>query len=220
MPHHLGTSPVYTIQPCHSMQSHRRKVYECLAVTCHLHFRHDNQDLLRATTVTQGWNRYQNRSQHRMLTLEKKNWCVSDWLLSAVCRRRKWSWRQPSLLVSKWTTRPAWKSSNTKRTSLLPKPEHARRRRQRKWRRKPGSVLSPWHIAEASPSLLEVLTTVLCHLPPPPIPSPSLVLSPPPHSLLPVPVPALCHLPPTPSHSLLLVPAVCHLPPLPPIPSS
>ena len=30
-------SSVFTIQPCHFMQSHIRKVYACLAVTCHLH---------------------------------------------------------------------------------------------------------------------------------------------------------------------------------------
>ena len=56
------------------MQSHIRKVYACLAVTCHLHFWQDDQDLLvlRATAVTRGWNRYQNKSQHRKLTLEKK----------------------------------------------------------------------------------------------------------------------------------------------------
>ena len=35
--------------PCHFMQSHIRKVYGCLAVTCHLHFWQNDQDLLRAT---------------------------------------------------------------------------------------------------------------------------------------------------------------------------
>ena len=54
------------------MQSHIRKVNACLAVTCHLHFWQDDRDLLRATAVTRGWNGYQNRSQHRKLTLEKK----------------------------------------------------------------------------------------------------------------------------------------------------
>ena len=57
---------------CHFMQSHIRKVYACLAVTCHLHFWQNDLDLLRATVVTRGWNRYQNKSQHRKLTLEKK----------------------------------------------------------------------------------------------------------------------------------------------------
>ena len=54
------------------MQSHIRKVYECLAVTCHLHFWQNDRDLLRATAVTRGWNGYQNKSQHRKLTLENK----------------------------------------------------------------------------------------------------------------------------------------------------
>ena len=45
----LGTSSVDTIQPCHFMQSHIRKVYVCLAVTCHLHFRQNDRDLLHAT---------------------------------------------------------------------------------------------------------------------------------------------------------------------------
>ena len=44
----------------------------CLAVTCHLHFWRNDQDLLRATAVTRGWNAYRNKSQHRKLTLEKK----------------------------------------------------------------------------------------------------------------------------------------------------
>ena len=48
------------------------KVYACLAVTCHLHFWQNDRDFLRATVVTQGWNGYRNKSQHRKLTLEKK----------------------------------------------------------------------------------------------------------------------------------------------------
>ena len=50
----LGTSSVYTIQPCHFIQSHIRKVYACLAVTCHLHFWQNDRDLLHATAVTRG----------------------------------------------------------------------------------------------------------------------------------------------------------------------
>ena len=57
---------------CHFMQSHIRKVYVCLAVTCHLHFWQNDRGLLRATAVTRGWNGYRNKSQHRKLTLEKK----------------------------------------------------------------------------------------------------------------------------------------------------
>ena len=39
------------------MQSHIRKVYACLAVTCHVHFWQNDRDLLRATAVTQGVER-------------------------------------------------------------------------------------------------------------------------------------------------------------------
>ena len=62
----------YNHAPCHFMQSHIRKVYVCLAVTCHLHFWQNDQNLLHATAVTLGWNGYQNKSQHRKSTLEKK----------------------------------------------------------------------------------------------------------------------------------------------------
>ena len=50
----------YNHAPCHFMQSHIRKVYACLAVTCHLHFWQNDRDLLRATAVTRGWNGYRN----------------------------------------------------------------------------------------------------------------------------------------------------------------
>ena len=62
----------YNHAPCHFMQSHIRKVYACLAVTCHLHFWQNDRDLLCANVVTRGWNGYRNRSHHRKLTLEKK----------------------------------------------------------------------------------------------------------------------------------------------------
>ena len=62
----------YNHAPCHFMQSHIRKVYACLAVTCHLHFWQIVRDLLRATAVTREWNGYRNKSQHRKSTLEKK----------------------------------------------------------------------------------------------------------------------------------------------------
>ena len=39
---------------CHFIQSHIGRVYECSAVTCHLHFWQNDQDLLSATAVTQG----------------------------------------------------------------------------------------------------------------------------------------------------------------------
>ena len=36
------------------MQSHIRKVYACLVVTCHLHFWQNDRGLLRATAITHG----------------------------------------------------------------------------------------------------------------------------------------------------------------------
>ena len=68
----------YNHAPCHFMQSHICKVYACLAVTCHLRFWQNDRGLLRATAVTRGWNGYQNKSQHRKLTLEKKFSCCSS----------------------------------------------------------------------------------------------------------------------------------------------
>ena len=62
----------YNHAQCHIMQSHIRKVYACLAVTCHLHIWQNDRDLLHATAVTRGWNGYRNKSQHRKSTLEKK----------------------------------------------------------------------------------------------------------------------------------------------------
>ena len=50
----------YNHAPCHFMQSHICKVDACLAVTCQLHFWQNDLDLLCATTVTPGWNRYRN----------------------------------------------------------------------------------------------------------------------------------------------------------------
>ena len=54
------------------IKSHIRKLYACLAVTCHLHFWQNDRGVLRATAVTRGWNGYRNKSQHRKLTMEKK----------------------------------------------------------------------------------------------------------------------------------------------------
>ena len=62
----------YNHATCHFIQSHIRKVYACLAVTCHLHFWQNDRDLLRATAVAREWNGYRNKSQHRKSTLEKK----------------------------------------------------------------------------------------------------------------------------------------------------
>ena len=68
----LGTSQVVTNAEARFNKSHIRKVYACLAVTCHLHFWQNDRDFLRATVVTRGWNGYRNKSQHRTSTLEKK----------------------------------------------------------------------------------------------------------------------------------------------------
>ena len=74
---HFGAGSVYTIQPCTMLQcrfiqSHIGRVCVCLGVTYHLHFWQNDRDLLRATAVAGGWNRYWNKCQHRKLTLEKK----------------------------------------------------------------------------------------------------------------------------------------------------
>ena len=57
----------YNHVPCHFMQSHIRKVYACLAVTCHLHFWQNDRDLLRATAVTESrpWRRKFSRRSSR-----------------------------------------------------------------------------------------------------------------------------------------------------------
>ena len=51
---------------------HIRKVYACLAVTCHLHFWQNDRDFLRATVVTREWNGYRNKSQHRSRPWRRK----------------------------------------------------------------------------------------------------------------------------------------------------
>ena len=43
----------YNHAPGHFMQSHIRKMYACLAVTCHLHFWQNDRDLLRGGTDTE-----------------------------------------------------------------------------------------------------------------------------------------------------------------------
>ena len=43
-----------------------QRVHACLVVTCHLHFWQKDQDLLRATVVTQGWNRYRRESARKV----------------------------------------------------------------------------------------------------------------------------------------------------------
>ena len=70
----FGTCSVYTVQPRTSLQSHFIPshvcaVHACLAVTCHLHLSKNDQDLLRATALTRGWNGYRNETR-RKLTLK------------------------------------------------------------------------------------------------------------------------------------------------------
>ena len=50
---HILCSP-YNSASCHFMQSHICKVHACLAVTCHLHFWQNDQDLLCTTAVILG----------------------------------------------------------------------------------------------------------------------------------------------------------------------
>ena len=52
----------------HFMESRIRRMHSCLAETCHLHFWQTDRDILRATAVTRGWNKYQNKSRHRKHT--------------------------------------------------------------------------------------------------------------------------------------------------------
>ena len=86
------------------MQSHIHKMHACLVVTCHLHFWQNDRDLLCATAVTQGWNRYPNKSQHRKLTLEKN---IFPPLLQGLEPVTIWSWVWHS---SHWVipTPPMW----------------------------------------------------------------------------------------------------------------
>ena len=75
----LGAHCVYTMQQLSTMvysvpscKVILHRVHVCLALTCHLCFGHNVQDLLHATVVTWGRNRHQNGSQHGKLTPEKK----------------------------------------------------------------------------------------------------------------------------------------------------
>ena len=93
----------YSHAPCHFMQSYTGMVYVCLAVTCHLPFWQNDRDLLRATAVTWGWNGYQNKSQHRKLTLEKKILPpLLQWFEPATFQSRV---RRSNLQMTEWTNR-------------------------------------------------------------------------------------------------------------------
>ena len=92
---------VYTIQPCtlicHFMQSHICGVHVCLTVTCHLQLWQNYQDLLHATVVKWGWNRYWNKSARetekkilplllmrlKPMTFWSQVWCSNHWAIPA-----------------------------------------------------------------------------------------------------------------------------------------
>ena len=63
----------YNHAPSHFKQNHICKVYACLAITCHLHFWQNDQDLLRAIVVTQGWNGYQNKESAQKVNPGEEN---------------------------------------------------------------------------------------------------------------------------------------------------
>ena len=96
----LGARSVYTIQPtpvCSvTIRGHIRRMYACLAVTCHLHFWQNDRDLLRATAVTQGCNGYRSKSQHR------KKWPWRGKFSRCCCRTRTRDLSITSLLLYHW----------------------------------------------------------------------------------------------------------------------
>ena len=112
----------YNHAPCHFMQSHIRKVYACLAVTCHLHFWQNDRGLLRATAVTWGWNGYRNKNQHRKSTLEKKilpplqQRFEPATFQSRVRRSNHWAIPAPVLPWVLQARRQAWAGSSTLRS--------------------------------------------------------------------------------------------------------
>ena len=75
----------YNHAPCHFMQNHIRKVDACLAVKCHLHFWQNDRDLLHATAVTRGWNRYRKCTPHQLTKGLSQGSLLSSLRSSAVC---------------------------------------------------------------------------------------------------------------------------------------
>ena len=67
-----STQSCTSLLQCRVIRSHRRRVYVCLVVICHMHLWKNDIDLLHATAVTRGWSEHRNKSQHRKLTMEKK----------------------------------------------------------------------------------------------------------------------------------------------------
>ena len=64
---HFGTSSVYIIQLCTSLQCHFIQKYIGMVHVCPLHIWQNDP-----WPVTWGWNGYRNKSQHRKLKLENK----------------------------------------------------------------------------------------------------------------------------------------------------
>ena len=62
------------------MQSHMRKAYACLAVTCHLRFWQNDRGLLRATAVTRGWNGYRNKRAQKVDPGEENSPAAPAWI--------------------------------------------------------------------------------------------------------------------------------------------
>ena len=68
----LGARSLYTTgyphAPVYSVTSCKATFLGCMcsAVTCHLHFWQNDREYFHSTAVTQGWNGYRNKSQHRM----------------------------------------------------------------------------------------------------------------------------------------------------------
>ena len=71
----ISARSVYTMQPCIMSLHAKPHTYGVCVFSCNLppHFWQNDRGLLRATAVTREWNGYRNKSQHRKLTLEKKN---------------------------------------------------------------------------------------------------------------------------------------------------
>ena len=74
----------YNHAPCHFVQNHIRKVYACLAVTCHLYFWQNDRDRLRATVVTWRWNVYRNKYLIAF-SISRYIICVLYYVCSTLC---------------------------------------------------------------------------------------------------------------------------------------
>ena len=102
----------YNHAPCHFMQSHIRKVYTCLAVTCHLHFWQNDRDLLRATAVTRGWNGYRNKSVQKVDPGEEHSPAALQGFEPATFQSRV---RRSNHLFGRTEAACRWQTSHTER---------------------------------------------------------------------------------------------------------